>query len=113
MSRWPDHRPLKANPICLVGPSLVTSRFSVKQTINFLFPGRISELRRVSSPRRDEMFIELAAPELLLAPEERNGRSSRVPLPETLRSAGAPVLLITGVYKHLAPLEPEHCLVAA
>jgi hypothetical protein len=34
-------------------------------------------------------------------------------LPETLRSAGARVVLITGFYKHLAPLEPERCLVAA
>jgi hypothetical protein len=28
-------------------------------------------------------------------------------LPETLRSAGARVVLIIGFYKHLAPLEPE------
>jgi len=32
-------------------------------------------------------------------------------LPETLRSAGARALLIAGIYKHSAPLEPE--LVAA
>jgi len=31
----------------------------------------------------------------------------------TLRSAGARVVLITGFYKHSAPLEPEHYLVAA
>jgi DNA-binding MurR/RpiR family transcriptional regulator len=31
---------------------------------------------------------------------------------ETLRSAGARVVLITSFYKHLAPLEPERCLVA-
>ena len=32
---------------------------------------------------------------------------TRVPLQETLRSAGAPSASVTGVYKHLAPLEPE------
>jgi hypothetical protein len=34
------------------------------------------------------------------------------PLSETLRSAGARVVLTTGLYKHSAPLEPEPYLVA-
>ena len=59
------------------------------------------------------MFIELELQEILFAPAERNRSPTRVPLPETLRSAGARVVPLTGFYKHLAPLEPERCLVAA
>jgi len=42
------------------------------------------------------MFIERATyKRLILAPEERNVRRCRVPLPETSRSAGAQVLGFT------------------
>jgi hypothetical protein len=59
------------------------------------------------------MFIERASSKrFLLAPAERNGGPTSVPLPETLRSAGARVALTTGFYKHSAPLEPEHYSVA-
>jgi hypothetical protein len=53
------------------------------------------------------MFIEPETPtKLPFAPAERN--ATRVAYhPETLRSAGARVVLLTGVDKHLAPLEPE------
>jgi len=67
-----------------------------------------------SRSRRDVMFIERAiSKRSLLAPAERNGSPTCAPLPETLRSAGARVVLTTGFYKHLAPLEPEHYLIAA
>ena len=59
------------------------------------------------------MFIERPAPKICRRSSGANGRPSRRPLPETLRSAGAPVVLLTGIYKHLAPLEPEHRLVEA
>jgi hypothetical protein len=39
--------------------------------------------------------------------------SSQGPFLETLRSAGAPVVLLIDVYKHLAPLEPEHYFFSA
>jgi hypothetical protein len=60
------------------------------------------------------MFIERASSKkFFLAPAERNGSAPYVPLSETLRSAGARAVLTTDVYKHLAPLEPEHYLAAA
>ena len=60
------------------------------------------------------MFIERASSKrFLLAPAERNGSPTCLSLPETLRSAGARVVLISGFYKHSAPLEPDHYLVAA
>jgi len=52
------------------------------------------------------MFIDSARSKFLIAPAERNGGLSSVPLLETLRSAGARTQRMTGVYKHLAPLEP-------
>jgi hypothetical protein len=60
------------------------------------------------------MFIGRAScKRFLLAPAERNSGPTWVPLPETLRSAGARVMLTIGFYKHSAPLEPDHNLVAA
>jgi hypothetical protein len=60
------------------------------------------------------MFIERpSSKRFLLAPAERNNIPTCLFLPETLRSAGARVLITAGFYKHLAPLEPEHYAVAA
>jgi hypothetical protein len=59
------------------------------------------------------MFIERTnSKRLLLAPAERNSGPTWVPLPETLRSAGARVMLTIGSYKHSAPLDDPN-LVAA
>src|SRR5687767_7007909 len=88
---------------------LLTDFYSVKQTDNFLF---LSKLVSLDSSRRDEMFIEL--PTSNIRPRSRGAkRKPESPYLETLRSAGAPVALVDGVYKHLAPLEPEQLLVAA
>ncbi len=46
-----------------------------------------------SSSRRDEMFIDSRRPTHVLAPTERNGGPDSSALPETLRSAEAPVSL--------------------
>src|SRR5258705_4781377 len=71
-------------------------------------------MTRVPPSRRDVMFIERAGLQrFLLAPAERNGCPSCGPFPETLRSAGARFVDHTGFYKHWAPLEPKHHLVAA
>jgi hypothetical protein len=53
------------------------------------------------------MFIERAR--LKIPPRSSGAKrgQSRVPLPETLRSAGARDVLIASIYKHSAPLEPE------
>jgi hypothetical protein len=59
------------------------------------------------------MFIEgERSKRFLLAPAERNEAVSRTG-PETLRSAGARVVLATDIYKYLALLEPEYYLVVA
>lgn len=48
------------------------------------------------------MFIEQTEPQKICSSLQR----SETNLPETLRSAGARVVLTTGFYKHLAPQEP-------
>jgi len=53
------------------------------------------------------MFIEPRPLRYLLAPEERNGSPTRVPLPEHCAPLERRLALVTGFYKHLAPLEPE------
>jgi hypothetical protein len=53
------------------------------------------------------MFIE---PGPTISPRSRGAKrkpDSPIPLPQTLRSAGAWVEFMTDFYKHLAPLEPE------
>jgi hypothetical protein len=60
----------------------------------------------VPSSHRDEMFIECATSNrFFLAPWERNVLRTFPSSPETLRSAGARVV-VKRFYKHLAPLEP-------
>jgi hypothetical protein len=56
------------------------------------------------------MFIEPAAKKVLLAPAERNGLQTIAGNIALRWSAGR---AHNGFYKHLAPLEPEHHLVAA
>jgi hypothetical protein len=60
------------------------------------------------------MFIGRAScKDSSFAPAERNSGPTWGALPETLRSAGARSMLTIGFYKHSAPLEPDHNLVAA
>jgi hypothetical protein len=57
------------------------------------------------SPIRGEMFIELVTAKDFFSLQRSETSADLALLPETLRSAGAPLIVRSVIYKHLAPME--------